>query len=380
MNTETESAITEDCFEIRPQLPRPEDITDPRLLPIVQDIKNIFKKEFVVENLTTENANDYEYDEFGPIYKKMQLLDPSTVEEYEEIPIVKESDDGKRKIVYVKVYKIDHGSVWEYLVDQNTGLWKKVRCGKKKLRVGGSDAAISCNMSKYEYALDRLGYILVMSQALFDVSFKGNEATSHGHTSEPIIAKIYNVYTGNYTAPGRFWANKVYSNYYGASPDRMILKVDPKTNEPFHPFQYCGVLEIKAPYYGPYKEFKLEHLVQVQYQMWMTGMKWCHYFACALDHDKPEETKEPALMAYYVEYSKEFMDGYVKPRLFWFSKSLESGMPLEPIPERFDSPKGEKELERYRSKVRMYELPKRGGCFRDCEIEIRSRTTQYVGR
>ena len=56
--------------------------------------------------------------------------------------------------------------------------------------------------------------------------------------------------------------------------------------------------------------------------MWVTGKKWCDYFACKLDHDDPENDTCPEMLMWRIHYSEDYVEKWMKPRLFYFSQCL----------------------------------------------------------
>lgn len=185
--------------------------------------------------------------------------------------------------------------------------------GKKRIRVGGSEAGIICGL-----------HLTVFPCDLYDIIIEGidrtqekkeeeekSDACKHGDLCEPIIADLYPHFIANQLKPGNYWLheNKDMRYLYGCAPDRKVYLND----------QFIGLLSIKAPYGKMYTDIKLDHMTQMQYEMWVTHKPWCDYMAVKLKHDHPEQDRRPEMLLKRVYKSEKYID-FMKDRLFLFHK------------------------------------------------------------
>ncbi len=204
----------------------------------------------------------------------------------------------------------------EVILLQNTEPWKIERGGPKKLRIGSSDICVVCGVDKYKFTYSLYDKIIAKIDGTWidDGDEEEKPPCKHGHLCEPIIAPMYENITGNTVQEANYWRheNKSLAILYGCSPDRKV----------FINGEFQGLLEIKAPFNIMYQDIKLEHLCQVQYQMWITKKPWCDYMAVKLQHENPELDQNPQILLKRIYYSTEFVEYWMKPRLFYFSKCI----------------------------------------------------------
>ncbi len=97
--------------------------------------------------------------------------------------------------------------------------------------------------------------------------FVGNVATEYGNFNEPGAIVDYRLQTGNDVAPGEFHKR---GEWAGATPDGLIGA--------------DGLLEVKCPFGkrdgGAFKTLAEQphYAAQVQFQLWVTGRDWCHFW------------------------------------------------------------------------------------------------------
>lgn len=203
----------------------------------------------------------------------------------------------------------------EVILQQNTDEWLLKRRGRKKIRVGSSEIGVICGKgyAAKPYSLYEK-IIAEMDGTWIDDDEEEPPPCKHGHLCEPIIANMYEKITKNTVQEANYWKheNKKLAFLYGCSPDRKVFIND----------EFQGILEIKAPFHIMYKDIKLEHLCQVQYQMWITKKPWCDYMAVKLQHENPELDQNPQILLKRIYYSEEFIEYWMKPRLFYFSECL----------------------------------------------------------
>ncbi len=198
-------------------------------------------------------------------------------------------------------------------MDVDTKAWEKYRRGEYGIRQGGSDAGKICGL--YKTPLDHYHAMIREIDDPKQIE-EEEEACKHGHRCEPLIAEMYAEFTGNELKEPNYWEpeDPLLRHLYGCTPDRKVY-----INGKFE-----GLLEIKAPYSRMYEEPKPEHVCQMMFQMWITKKPWCDYMAVKLDHDNPEEDrkKKPPYLLLRIFYNKEYVENWMKPRLFYFSECL----------------------------------------------------------
>ncbi len=200
-------------------------------------------------------------------------------------------------------------------VQQNTTEWFLTRRGPKGIRVGGSEAGTICGVSGNALPFSLYDKIIGELEGTWPQNEEEPEACKHGHRCEPLISDLYTAFTGYVVEEANYWKHidPKLEDLYGCSPDRKVY-----INGKFE-----GLLEIKAPYHVMYKKIKPEHICQMQYQMWITQKPWCDYMAVKLDHDQPEnKNNESQSLLKRVYYSKDYVEKWMKPRLFYFSECL----------------------------------------------------------
>jgi hypothetical protein len=188
----------------------------------------------------------------------------------------------------------------EYNVVQNdeAGEWKRLRRnGDNLCRVNGSDAGIIAGFSRYK-SPDQLFF-----EILNRVEFVPTEATENGHYREPYIAKLYEqvmqceLVESGYCVPLEDNENFLPGDWFfiGVSFDR--INTNPKLPD----------VEIKAPFFGPYKRGYVQptHMAQLHVQMAVRNKKNIHYIA-AFYPDRGEETECSSFFIVNVVFCKEY--------------------------------------------------------------------------
>lgn len=202
-------------------------------------------------------------------------------------------------------------------IAQNTKQWFHIRRGDHNVRVGGSEIGVILGVSLYAKPYSLWEKIIAQT----DGTWENDEEESpppcvHGNDCEPLIAGMYKHYMECELAEGGYYQHQDsdLGELYGASPDRRVLGPTGMTDY---------LLEIKAPYGRMYTFIKPEHMAQMQYQMWCSGLQRCDYLAVKLDPNEPERTipsKIRVLLA-RVYRSDEYI-AWMIPRLYYFSKCL----------------------------------------------------------
>ncbi len=191
----------------------------------------------------------------------------------------------------------------------------KFKRGRYGIRQGSSDTPKICGL--YKTPLDHFNNTIKEINGEYRKE-EEDPSCMHGNICEPLIANMYKQITGNLLKPSHFWEHedKNLAIHYGCVPDGEIF-IDNK---------FEGILEIKAPYSNMYLEPPLGHICQMMFQMWITKKRWCDYMAVKLNHDKPEEDikKTPPVLLLRIYYSEEYVEEWMKPRLFYFSECLMS--------------------------------------------------------
>jgi hypothetical protein len=223
----------------------------------------------------------------------------------------------------------------EIKVDQNKPEWKKIRKGEKeKPLLTACNAATSCGLGSYAFPWSL--YDFMTSEDYWrdeqeeDEEERGAKEKKHGHTREPSIIKDYAALTGYTVEKGYFWKSTEYPDKFGCSPDGIIKCLKGG----------FFILECKAPYHELYcnkspKKYKkdsnvcgipIDHVCQMQFQMWITKAPWCDYAAVLYDdHHKDNEDKEKRCtegMFKRVYRSTPFL-AWAIPKWLYFSRCLE---------------------------------------------------------
>jgi hypothetical protein len=212
-----------------------------------------------------------------------------------------------------------HGTF--HSVEQNTRQWFRMRRGPKGLRVGSSEVGAVVGAA-LEQRPPRALYDKMV--ALMDNTWQEDPvgedeedppACAHGHRCEDLIAQMYSHYEKVPLADGGYYEHGEFPDLYGASPDRRVM--DPERGEA------VGLVEIKAPFERMYKDVKDEHMAQMQYQLWCSGLQWCDYVAVFLDKKKPDKTipSKTQVLLVRVHRSEEYI-AWMAKRVFYFSACL----------------------------------------------------------
>ena len=218
-------------------------------------------------------------------------------------------------------------------VEQNTPEWYFMRRGPDKMRVGGSEIGVITGRSRFSLPFSLWQKIVQQQDGDWPKDEETPPACVHGHTCEPLIADVFCKEMGYKMLPGGYYRhpNPKLGLFYGASPDGRLLSNDIK--EDGAPVgEVCALLEIKAPYATMYTDIKDEHMAQMQYQMWVSGIPVCYYLAVWLRKDAadaqgtgygPRSTPpgETRVFLCKVHYSMDYL-AWMIPRLFLFTKYL----------------------------------------------------------
>lgn len=204
----------------------------------------------------------------------------------------------------------------EIKVEQNTPKWKRHRKGPYDLRSGASSAAVICGVS--ENALLFSFYDHMTSPEAEDEEEEDPPACAHGHSCESYAADgIYDKLVAGVTRkPGNYFThpNRYLAPFLGCSPDGQIFDESGENR--------LGLLEIKCPYHRMYDRPKPEHVAQIMFQMWITGQTtWCDYLAVKYDQHQPENGARQVMLK-RVYYSEEYVEEFLKPRVYYFLKCL----------------------------------------------------------
>lgn len=155
-----------------------------------------------------------------------------------------------------------------YGFEQGSTEWHQVRLGK----ITGSKAFLLLCKGK-----DELGLGVAMKKFIYQKagefvtnetgdSFKGNAATDRGTALEPVAREAYENETFNVVSEVGFYQ---LSEFVGCSPDGVVGE--------------HGIIEIKCPLatdfirYLDKSEISKEYVAQMQFNMFVTGAKWCDF-------------------------------------------------------------------------------------------------------
>ena len=218
-------------------------------------------------------------------------------------------------------------------VEQNTREWYFMRRGEHKMRIGGSEIGVVLGQSHFAKPHSLWQKILAQQDEEWERDEEMPEPCVHGHTCEDIIAEMFEDKMGLSLRPGGYYRHpdEALGEFYGASPDRLVISRSIK-EDGVPPGEVCALLEIKAPFRNMYTNIAPQYMAQMQYQMWVSGIRKCYYLAVKLRHDKMEEqgtgrgprSTPPGETQVYlalVNYSEEYMI-WALPRLFYFTECL----------------------------------------------------------
>ena len=164
-------------------------------------------------------------------------------------------------------------------MQQGTREWLEARLGI--ITASNAHLLLVNGKSKHGLGAGAVTYVYQLIAERFrgysDDSFNGNEHTERGHALEPIVADYYQKLSGVTPHSMGIVLNHADSVGYdvGASPDRLVGDV--------------GGLEIKTRL-GKLQaellcnqEIDKSHLVQVQFNLWVTGRDWWDYVSFCPD-------------------------------------------------------------------------------------------------
>lgn len=195
------------------------------------------------------------------------------------------------------------------MIEQRSPEWFEQRKG----RVTASIVGAILNLSPY---MDRADAMRAMVRARegAESEFKGNIATDYGTRNEDGARIEYEMESGHDVEAAPFVP---FEDWAGASPDGFVDK--------------DGLLEIKCPY-GLRKEpapvpFKKlvdqpHYAAQVQFQLYCTGRKWCHFYQWSPNGSKMEVVDYdpewaainiPILRQFHAEFLDEPADDHIGP-------------------------------------------------------------------
>ena len=211
-----------------------------------------------------------------------------------------------------------------HLIEQNTPKWFHMRRGDYDVRIGGSEIGVVTGVSVFSKPYSLWEKIIGQTDGTWENSSETIPACEHGDACEPLIADMYARYTKADLDAGGYYQHPhpQLGELYGASPDRRILSKGGEGN-PVPAGETVGLVEIKAPFGRMYTHVKDDHMAQIQYQLWCSGLEYCDYVAVKLDHNTPEKTfpSNVRVLLARVYRSEEYIQ-WMMPRLFLFSRCL----------------------------------------------------------
>jgi len=184
------------------------------------------------------------------------------------------------------------------MIEQRSPEWFAQRVGRVTASVVGAILGLSPYM-------DRADAMRAMVRAREGVSseFTGNIATEYGTRNEDGARIEYEMESGHDVEAAPFVP---FEDWAGASPDGFVGK--------------DGLLEIKCPYGlrngGEFKKLadQPHYAAQVQFQLYCTGRKWCHFYQWSpkgtkmevVDYDPEWVSKNiPILRQFHAEFLEE---------------------------------------------------------------------------
>lgn len=247
-----------------------------------------------------------------------------------------------------------------------------LRRGPRGHKLGSSDCGSACGKNPWKSAMK------LWRDLTFGSSFTGSQATRHGHAYEDKTVKLYPavidwmLHSAGRTSTGRgavkttlvetgHWPHHrpELSHMFGCSPDRLVY-MHPDSPECRLALRYAAslrpgappfdgdedevrrahtrcshILEAKSPYGAMYPQeasgMKEDHLLQVSFQMWVTGMKFADYVVAKWAHLEPDgsypaEYKhgDVPLLILRIERSDDLCERWMFPRLMYMIKCLRS--------------------------------------------------------
>lgn len=149
-------------------------------------------------------------------------------------------------------------------VMQNTDEWLDLRMGKFTAS-SFKNLFGKKELATYKNEVYRVAFEIVTGERPESFS---NEYMERGHDLEPFARKEYELQSFNDVSDGGFFQ---LNKYVGCSPDGLVGE--------------DGIVEIKCPKYSTMITYILEQKLpseyywQVQGQLFVTGRKWCDFFA-----------------------------------------------------------------------------------------------------
>lgn len=149
-------------------------------------------------------------------------------------------------------------------IDQNSGEWHQLRCGKFTASMFGNLFSAK-NTVSYRDAINNVVHQIITGEV--EASYS-NDDMKRGHDWEDMARQVYELTTFNELSMGGFWE---YNKYVGASPDRLVNDdglLEVKTHK--GSIMIDVLVNKKSPLFNPY---------QIQGQLLCTGRKWCDFIA-----------------------------------------------------------------------------------------------------
>jgi hypothetical protein len=115
----------------------------------------------------------------------------------------------------------------------------------------------------------RLNAEYIAGERLEDEDYR-SRWMDRGQALEDQAVAGYEAYTEQETSPGGFWTIEIGGGVAGCSPDRIVAEE--------------GVLEVKCPLLpkqveGALDGVEVDHICQIQGQLWITGRQWVDVFS-----------------------------------------------------------------------------------------------------
>jgi hypothetical protein len=202
----------------------------------------------------------------------------------------------------------------EVVTVQGTEEWKRLRRGRRRIAIGASEAGAAVGVSKY--ALPTALYEVIVTE--MDTHSEDNPNFAVGHEGEPYLLDWYRRITGYVVKNGNYWRHADYPDYYGCTPDGQVY--DDSGN-------MVGLVEAKTYVKCMFTEPKPEHIAQMQFQMWVTGMPWCDYFGCHFSSGIGIASCTPVLLIRF--YRSDAYIDWMTERLREFTRCLKAKTPPE---------------------------------------------------
>ena len=133
-------------------------------------------------------------------------------------------------------------------------------------------------------------------------------------------------FTSIYTETGNAFEHKI-TDYLGIfDTDQQMTEGHLRVN--FDAIQDDTVIEIKTHKIKPNWKPSKDHVMQVQVQMYIAGLKQAKIIAYALEEEDYEDWEREIdgdrISFFFYDYDEEFISSYL-PRLYYLSKCIEDG-------------------------------------------------------